>query len=259
MKLKYKKMLFFISMWIMGIGMLTFSFQKPSSDQSLPVQSSSVTKASKAESPTITSDDVSENTDTTTIKNTPEPTPTISIEEQKKLILCEDKALNSLIDSYFDAMINTDGEKLKKLVFDPTCINLKLISKTQEYIDKYDNIICYTKPGLTDGDFVVYVVYDMKLTSIKTYAPSLNPYYVTKKEDSYVLDLTLKTKGAKELLKEYNEDKDVIALLKKVNDDFIDAQESDRDLKEFIQNLKKSSGSTTETEKKDNEVLKSRG
>ena len=56
------------------------------------------------------------------------------------------------------------------------------------YIESYNDITVYTKPGLTDDSYVVYASYKLKFTDIKAEAPGLSQLYVMKNEDgSYII------------------------------------------------------------------------
>lgn len=46
------------------------------------------------------------------------------------------------------------------------------------YTEGYRNIICYTKPGLTEGSYLVYVSYDLKFKNSLTLAPGFLWNYV---------------------------------------------------------------------------------
>lgn len=48
------------------------------------------------------------------------------------------------------------------------------------YIEDYQDITCYTKAGMTDDSYVVYVTYDVKFRRVDTLAPGLMWCYVVK-------------------------------------------------------------------------------
>jgi hypothetical protein len=120
---------------------------------------------------------------------------------------------------------------------DPSVINIEVISKKLEYISNFHNIVCYTKPGIKEGDYVVYVAFDMEIASIDTYAPALDYLYVTTKDDKvYVMTGEIDEK-IQALRKEYFKSQDVIDLIKSVDLALTDACKKDQDLKEFYDNL----------------------
>lgn len=249
MKLKYKQMLLFITMCIMGIGMLTISFNGTSKEDSILANSDNVKIADNltptpiAKKPTVTS------------TTTPIPTPTVTPvpEDPTKLKLNTDEKLNNIINAYFKAKIELDEEALTAMVTDPEAVNIEILAKVQEYLEAYSNIVCYTKPGTNDGDLIVYATYDMKITTIDTYAPSIDYIYVTTSEDDYRIIYSTKdlTQDQIKLKEEYFSCEDVKTLVTQVDDNLKKAQENDSDLNDFINNLTnsiaKKDKATTET------------
>lgn len=215
-------------MWIMGIGMVTISFQKPPSKDSVAATSDNVlVKAGP---------DIEQKAKVT---NTPTPVPTATPipEDPTKLKENSDTKLNELIQTFYQAMLDVDGEKLQSILSETSTFDIEKIAKKQEYIEAYDNIVCYSKPGINEGDLVVYVTYDMKITTIATYAPSLDQFYVIKQGDTYLITYNNSNSYINDLLLTYYNGNDVQALVKEVGLNLEEAKESDSDLNEFINNL----------------------
>lgn len=126
-------------------------------------------------------DKTDENVDSTEIikTNTQEPTEDPSYYELKQDAI---PALNDLIATYFTAMENCDVEQYTNVVTGDDMTAEKL-EKKGEYIESYQNITCYTKPGMTDGTYIVYVYYEVKFYNIDTLAPALSQLYVCSNED----------------------------------------------------------------------------
>ena len=246
MSRKHQKMLVLITMWIMGIGMLTISFSPVSDEESIPANLIlTVTPQAALASTTPTKVPTKAPTATPTV--TPVPVdPTL-------LKLNSDIKLNNLVHTYYTALIEVDEETLTSVVTDPSVIKIDQISKTQEYIEDYLNILCYTKPGIKEGDYVVYVTYDMKITTIDTPAPSVDHLYVTTVDNKYLLSTDSLNDEELSLLKGYDSASDVIELVQKVNTKLKDAQAADSDLNEFIQNLTNSLSGSQRSESEDSE------
>lgn len=90
--------------------------------------------------------------------------------------------LNTLITTYFEAMKNCDAEAYSNIVAGDDMTAEKL-QKKGEYIEDYQNISCYTKPGMTDGTYVTYVYYEVKFRNVDTAGPALIQLYVCTNED----------------------------------------------------------------------------
>lgn len=126
-------------------------------------------------------DKTDENTGSTEIikQNGEEPTQDPSYYELKK---DEIPTLNELIRTYFTAMENCDVEQYTNVVTGDEMTQEKL-EKKGEFIESYQNITCYTKPGMTEGTYIAYVYYEVKFYNIDTLAPALSQLYVCSNED----------------------------------------------------------------------------
>lgn len=92
-----------------------------------------------------------------------------------------------LINRYFTAKQNADAEGIYQLFgwTDLTGIEdlRRQLQYDARYTEGYRNIICYTKPGLTEGTYLVYVSYDLKFKNSLTLAPGFLWNYVKTMED----------------------------------------------------------------------------
>ena len=117
------------------------------------------------------------------------------------------------------------------------------------YIESYNDITVYTKPGLTDDSYVVYASYKLKFTDIKTEAPGLSQLYVMKNEDgSYIIHNDSSDEKINAYLQKVTQDEDVQKLVSQVEDDLNSAIESDEDLKAFEEQLGQDSNSSARAE-----------
>lgn len=112
------------------------------------------------------------------VETTEEVVETKSYELQKDAI----PQVNDLIHTYFTVMKNADAEGYMNIVAGEEMTHDKL-AKKGEFIEDYLNITCYTKPGLTDGDYVAYVYYEVKFRNIDTPAPAMSRLYICSNDD----------------------------------------------------------------------------
>lgn len=96
---------------------------------------------------------------------------------------CEDDAINTLVTSYFQAKRDVDMEAMEPLVSDINQVDQEKLITQAEYVEDYQNIVCYTLTNKDNGALRVYVRYDMKLKNINTLAPCLSGLYVTMGSD----------------------------------------------------------------------------
>lgn len=230
MRLKYKKMLLLLTMGVMGIGMLSISFDKTSSKDAIEADSNQVLASNDEISKgaiTIT------NAPTIEATNTPTPIP----EDPTKLKLSNNPEIQELIETFYDALIHTDEETLSLITTPYSTYDITVINKKYEYIYDIHNIICYTKPGIKEGDYVVYLTFDMEIASIDTYGPSAEYQYVTTIDDQLYVRYGDYDEEIKKLLMEYNTSQDVIDLVVDTDKALQAACASDEALKEFYDNL----------------------
>lgn len=156
--------------------------------------------------------------------------------------------VNTLINSFYEAWGQKDIEKMKQLTDNLDAADEAKVSNST-YIEGYNDITVYTKPGLTEDSYVVYASYKLKFTDINTEAPGLSQLYVIKNEDgSYIIHNDNSDEKINNYLQKVTQDKDVQELVSKVEDDLNAAIESDEDLKAFEEQLGQDSNSSARAE-----------
>lgn len=147
-------------------------------------------------------------------------------------------ALNDLVHTYFAAMENCDVEQYTNVVTGDDMTAEKL-EKKGEFIESYQNITCYTKPGMTEGTYIAYVYYEVKFHNVDTLAPALIQLYVCSNEDGTMyfnagaLDAELSA-----YINTMNSAEDVLALNEETQRKLSEATESDERLTRLIQKFR---------------------
>lgn len=138
------------------------------------------------------------------------------------------KDVNELISNYHLAYASGDVTTLQTLATPYSDAELSYISFFSKFIEGYDNIKVYTKPGLYDGSYLCSVTLDMKFVNINTPAPGLEFFYIQSKDDGtlYIDNLYSAFNSANE---EMDQDASVRAL--------IDAYEASDDLQELASGI----------------------
>lgn len=149
--------------------------------------------------------------------------------------------VNQIISEYFQAKVDQDAETLYRLFgkTDTSGIDQqkRLLRAEAAYIEDYEDIVCYTKPGLTEDSYVVYVTYKVKFRRVNTLAPGLMWCYVLKDESgSYIIRENVLGDEADYVAKQ-TQTEDVQLLQKQVNEQLRQALESDPILAGFYQDL----------------------
>ena len=262
MKLKYKKIILLTTMSTMGIGILTLSVSqdRPKAQESSiqTILNTEITEdQAAAEDNTFmaaANSTAAKLAETATPSPIPSPTPVPDYPVEKKGTYPE---IDKLFETYYTAKNNRDIDTLKNIISDPTMVESEeeLQART-EYIEDYKKIETYTKKGLEEGTYVVYVYHEIKFTSINTAAPALSKFYVVTGEDNklkiYSGEMDAETKAYYDAC---SEDKDFVALTELTDDKSAKAKKKDEDLASFWKSIEKmAKASAKANEKKDGET-----
>jgi len=255
MKLKYKKIIMLTTMSTMGIGLLTLSVSqdRPKAESlgaETAIEASLLSDNTASDINSLSKEAAIETTEAPTVSPipttipTPTPWPVYEIEKSGTY-----PKIDTLFDEYYAAKSIQGIDKLKDILSDPAKVETEeqLQSKT-EYIDDYRNIKTYTKKGVEEGTFIVYVYHEIKFTSVNTPAPGLAKFYVITGEDQ---KLKIYSGDMNDELKTYfdsrNEDEDVIALIEMTNKKSENAKEKDEDLLNFWKNIDEMASNSQDT------------
>lgn len=143
-------------------------------------------------------------------------------------------AVNELMQNYYHYMAAGDMEGLASVEDTTSEEEQNRILRSIGLVEEYRNISCYTKRGMEEGSYVVYVTYELKFSEIETAAPGLKGYYVyTNDEGNLVI---FNGEDASDELNDYvdavSQDEDVLALQEEVRARYEEAKAADADLAE---------------------------
>lgn len=108
--------------------------------------------------------------------------------------------VNAVVQQYYDYMSQGDMEGLATVVDEISDEERNRILGSQGLVEGYQNISCYTKKGMEEGSYVVFVYYELKFQRIETPAPGLTPLYVYTNEEG---NLCIMNREASDELTEY--------------------------------------------------------
>ncbi len=155
--------------------------------------------------------------------------------------------INTLIKAYYKAYAKGNLDKLQTLADPISDVEKSYISAVSQYVGKYKNISCYTKPGYDEGSFIVSVCLEIKFKKIATTAPGLETFYISKREDgSYYINNLYGLFNSKrnefevdqnvsEFIQSYNQQEDVAALQAEIQQQYEAALASDEELKTMVE------------------------
>ncbi|MBT9775778.1 hypothetical protein GPL15_04535 [Clostridium sp. MCC353] len=171
--------------------------------------------------------------------------------EEYELKKDEIPEIKALIEAYCQAKTECDPEALAR-VFGQTLSPEELeqerakLEKTAQVVEGYENIISYTKNGLTEDTYVVYPYYEIKFKDAETPLPVLTMCYVQKNaEGQYVMTLDFDDSVA-DYISKVNVSEDVRLLSSQVDAQVQEAIANDPALNSIYNGIE--SGSPSEEE-----------
>jgi len=151
-------------------------------------------------------------------------------------------AIMELIGEYYDCYAAGDFETLQTLAAPFSEHELAYMKLLSQYVESYQNMTFYTKSGLDASSYMVNVYLEMKFEGVETLAPGLDFFYVRTNEDgSLYIDNSYSEYNMKNndnpldmnvhnLIKEHEQQADLIALLSDTTTKFNAAIEADTGL-----------------------------
>lgn len=171
-----------------------------------------------------------EGTESTEVELSPLIVPEVPLEENSSA------AVNKLINQYYEAVAAGDIDTLSGLVNTLSDMEKANVKVKGEYIEGYENIICYTKAGMTPDSYLVFAYSEARIKDIETAAPLLNNFVLYKNEsgDYYIYKGELDD-NVFNYLKEISAQDDVATLCDTVEAKYNQAIKDDEDLAAFME------------------------
>lgn len=158
--------------------------------------------------------------------------------EDAPLTKCEDQNITTLIADYFQAKRDVDMEMMEPLVSDINQIDQEKLITQAEYVEDYQNIVCYTLENKDNGAMRVYIRYDIKLKNIETLAPCLSGVYVTVGSDGkYLIYLSALEENEEEFILSADKNSHVSDLKEEVATQLQTAIDSDEAFRQLYQKM----------------------
>lgn len=147
--------------------------------------------------------------------------------------------VNELMRTFYTALADGDMDTVKAIKDYNTDREIITYEKKSEFIESYDNVNCYTKPGIEDNSYFVYATYDVKIKDIATEAPGLNAFYVYTADDGSLKIDGDTEENIKAAFKLVTSQDDVVDLYNKIDVNYNEATASDKALDQFMTELPK--------------------
>lgn len=148
-------------------------------------------------------------------------------------------AVNALINEYYTASANGDAEKIASIYKGLEETELLKAVAAADYIEEFQNIKVYTKPGPVAGSYVAYVYNEVKLYDYDKAVPGLETMYICTDDDEFLyINGDIANDSEIEYLKQVNVQADVIDLNNKVATAYNDMVNSDEQLAELLTKMR---------------------
>ncbi len=169
-------------------------------------------------------------TETTEVELSPLIVPEVPLEENSVA------AVNKVINRYYEAVAAGDVDTLSELTNSLADMEKANVQVKSEYIERYENIICYTKAGMTPDSYLVFAYSEAKIKDIDTTAPLLNNFVLYKNQsgDYYIYKGELDD-NVFNYMKEISAQDDVATLCATVEAKYNQAIKDDEDLAAFME------------------------
>lgn len=158
-------------------------------------------------------------------------------EQQTAPAASADEAIRQLVNTYYKALETGDSATIatvKANVTEEEKIRQETRAQDIEYIDIVE---VFTRPGMTEGTYVVFVYTDTKFVGIETKAPGFSATYVSSREDgSLYLDSSV-DETIKEYVVQVAAEEEIANYYDQVLTNYTNALASDPDLKNYMENL----------------------
>ncbi|MCR4677299.1 MAG: SH3 domain-containing protein [Lachnospiraceae bacterium] len=162
------------------------------------------------------------------------------VQEVKETVFEEDAYpdINKLIYRYYEALEMADIDILIDIHSNVTQTELLRLQKMCEYIDRYENIHVYTKPGPYIDTYIAYVMSDVFLVGQEESVPGLSAFYICKNDDgAYYINTSELSQEEALYIKNVTLQSDVVDLKNSARVSYNKAMENNPDLSEFWADL----------------------
>lgn len=153
------------------------------------------------------------------------------------LALTTNQAIIDIATSYLNSQKDGDVEIYQSIVANVDSERIARLNLMKEnaanYVEEYQNIICYTKNGLENNSYFVYIYYETKFANAENTLPGITSMYVRTNDSGklYIEDLDVDAAVLARAEELKSGDEEVVALITKVQNDFTQKYESDADAK----------------------------
>lgn len=144
-----------------------------------------------------------------------------------------------LMTRYYTAKLNKDYDTLAEICEASGDEAQAGANTMDDVIEQYNNLMTYSKAGLTEGSYIAFAYFDAKISGIDTLVPTLRSMYLVTNDEGNLIVSNTKSHPDQEAYQEQVwTDDDVQALCKDVADRYDDCLEQNPELEELLASIK---------------------
>lgn len=226
MKFRYKKLIVTITMCTMCIGMVTISLITPQNKE----------ENKKENIANISKENISKENITHSSEDEQNLMEEAGIDDNEvELEISNQEEWNKIAETYLNSRLSGDEERLKKIVTDVKEIDMSDFQKIRNLIDEYKNIECYTIGAEKEGNYIVYIYYEILFKGATETAPGLDRVYVVTTDDGTLkLDFGLLSQEARDLITQSESSEEVQRMIDTVDYKLEAAISKDEELRKIV-------------------------
>lgn len=152
----------------------------------------------------------------------------------------EHPEVNSFVENYMNALTSGDMNVLGTMVVDPSQFaDVERMQKRMELVLNYSNVDCYTKPGLTEGSYVVYAVMNTQIPDVDVQPLSMHQFYLIPNEFGGFLhnNIASTEPDIEAYMNQIDRDPDVVELYERVDKNNEESAQADESLRAFYERI----------------------
>lgn len=146
--------------------------------------------------------------------------------------------VNAIVDTYYTAMANGDSETLSRIYVGLEETEVLKAVATAEYIEDFENIVVYTKPGPVAGSYIAYVYNEVKFYDYSKPVPGLETLYICTNDEGLYINGDIADENELEYIKNISVQDDVIDLNNRVASSYNEMVNGDEELAEFLTKIR---------------------
>ena len=165
----------------------------------------------------------------------------LSMDEDVPLVVNEDEKIQAIVIAYYNAKVHGDGDTLKSLYDEISEWDMLDYMETAKYLEYIPALEIYTKPGLGEGETIVYVYYRLCFVNHEdAEVPGWQTFYVCTDENGelYFKNGGNITEEEAEYITRVSGQDDVIEVNNRVAVEFNELVENHPEMKNYMTEMK---------------------